>query len=179
MQCHINYLISTTKTFVRESFTSNIARLLTSSLARHFPHSPSRAVNPAPCSLACSSPPRATITAKEGNRIRWTWPLVSRALFPRAVCALSSSPARSGHALHCWQRCLHRLVAGYGKYWGCVPCRKPRIASLAYLHSAPSSPPSLPQGSESPPPAAMASTLQEKVKAVAVCAQDPLSVAAG
>ena len=25
-------------------------------------------------------------------------------------------------------------MAGYGKYWGCGPWRKPHIASLAYLH---------------------------------------------
>jgi hypothetical protein len=139
MQCHINYLISTTKTFVRESFTSNIARLLTSSLARHFPHSPSRAVDLAPCSLACSSPPRATITAKEGNRIRWTLPLASRALFPRVVCALSSSPVRSA----CQIRACPPLLAAVptstcGGLWEVLglcsmqgsPHRQPRLPPL-------------------------------------------------
>jgi hypothetical protein len=77
--------------------------------------------------------PRMLFPAPRDNHDqRWQQNTVDPA--PRVACALSSSPAGSGRALHCWQRCLHRLVAGYGKYWGCVPWRKPHIASLAYLH---------------------------------------------
>jgi len=59
-----------------------------------------------------------------GGSTQWGLPFLSPRPDPR-------------RALHCWQRCLHRLVAGYGKYWGCVPWRKPHIASPAYLHRSP------------------------------------------
>jgi hypothetical protein len=55
----IHVVFSTTKTFVRKSFTGAIARSLASSLARHFPHSPSRVVDPAPRSLVVLQNPTA------------------------------------------------------------------------------------------------------------------------
>ena len=73
--------------------------------------------------LLATTPPSTRGGLREDPR-QWGLPFLSPRPDPR-------------HALHCWQRYLHRLMAGYGKYWGCVPWRKPHIASPAYLHRSP------------------------------------------